>query len=676
MLPLLLVNNQLTHQLHRRERAILHLRRTLNTERAERDRRVNIQLTDSQFSLVIELENLRRGLRDARDELRLQEPALRAKLRNEWERKIHDLEGELVRIATLCCLIYIYFCSVISIDRCTLFSLFIQLLVRNSFDAYRTEASSTLMSSLSEVRKDSLSSLADQAAPFESKRMQLALVNQDIELSEAAARSDQLHVLLLRMQALNNMKEKKLKATFANEITELRSQLAASNKLWVSVGELESRAKTLTEELKQSRILLEDKDARIAWLEKNNDALRKDVRSAGHASRGDRQLGNRSASSDATTPEQLPLLSTVSDSSAALLLEHANAATPLCTPSTISHKMEEKQLPLHDSSSFRQGVFELRLAKQANFFRHELQHERELKMKTTSRIQRLESLLLESNREQQRLLLRSHEFETRALLAESSAAESKKENKLLREQLQHLQALMASALDQDVRRNLSQLELGVQRTVNPESNIVANQTVKTSNQSVPHPPHPPTHVLSSPHSARRLGRYGSRQSSSTSLSAPVSSVTSSPNPRLFTFSHLDSTFLSAPEPVAISETSSNRTIGSIIGGHEPRSATTSALLSTVQSVVVAPSVTPSVAPLSAPLTAMASAMFSANVSSAPTSFASPRPPSAIQKPISKFPLPQHIFTRFSTPQQPKKTKDTTGLGHTQTDHETNAQSSK
>jgi hypothetical protein len=55
----LLINNQITHHIHRKERALQHVKRALHTERVERERRVGIQLTDGQFALLTELENLR-----------------------------------------------------------------------------------------------------------------------------------------------------------------------------------------------------------------------------------------------------------------------------------------------------------------------------------------------------------------------------------------------------------------------------------------------------------------------------------------------------------------------------------------------------------------------------------------------------------------------------------------
>ncbi len=95
----------------------------------------------------------------------MQEPVLRERLRGDWERHIERLQIEL-------------------------------LLARSQFEAYKTQAAAALLSGLQEVRRDALSALTDQAAPFDLKRGQMALVSQDEELTQVRAGHWQFELIM------------------------------------------------------------------------------------------------------------------------------------------------------------------------------------------------------------------------------------------------------------------------------------------------------------------------------------------------------------------------------------------------------------------------------------------------------------------------------------------------
>ena len=91
--------------------------------------------------------SLRSGLRDVRQSLAEQEPRVRAKIQSEYEQRMQALQREMV-------------------------------LLQHKFEAYRKQTATHLLAAVAETRKEQLGALADMGSPLDSKRMQLALVNQ------------------------------------------------------------------------------------------------------------------------------------------------------------------------------------------------------------------------------------------------------------------------------------------------------------------------------------------------------------------------------------------------------------------------------------------------------------------------------------------------------------------
>jgi hypothetical protein len=352
--------------------------------------------------------------------------------------------------------------------------------------------------------------------------MQLAQVNQDLELTKASARAEELQVMMLRMQAVFVIKEKKLKTSHEAEVAELRGKLAASNKLWATVGELEKKGNTLMEELKLTRMHLEDRDTKVATLERQVDFLRKELKSAGHMQR-DQRLMARTANEDRgpsnTQSRALTYDGDASDDNSQLVVA----------------QVQEHQ----DELSRQQAFYQSKLQKQEAAFRRAMSDEQRIKSGMLDRLKSLEKIVHESSADQERLLTRAQEAEQRASMSELAESRARKENIELKAQLLHMQQLYTNLMTK--QGSLSHEHGG--QSLDGKATVGVQSVEKISEgTTVPEPPthdipitelkvdlimpHPPASPLPTP--STNTPRPASR------FARPSSSV-ASPSPRLFSF---------------------------------------------------------------------------------------------------------------------------------------------
>ena len=223
-----------------------------------------------------------------------------------------------------------------------------------------------------------------------------------------------------------DIKEKKLRAAHEVQLHELKTKLAASTKVWSAVGELEKKEQTLMQSLKETRIQLEDAQHKVAYQERHIDFLKKELKSATHLAR---EAGRRNNGNGATTNaadgsgsgndggndgggsvlrlqhqvQQLQL-ELASGSGAASADEYAmvafagGGAAGSASPS-LAHLQGDAAAAATRQTHF----FEARLKKKDDEHRRLLTEEQRVKQSLLSRVGRLETALLASNAEQERL---------------------------------------------------------------------------------------------------------------------------------------------------------------------------------------------------------------------------------------------------------------------------------
>jgi hypothetical protein len=245
-------------------------------------------------------------------------------------------------------------------------------------------------------------------------------------LCQASARADELQVLLLRSKAMFDIKEKKLRAAHEAQLHELKTKLAASTKVWSAVGELEKKEQTLMQSLKETRIQLEDAQHKVAYQERHIDFLKKELKSATHLAReaGRRNNGNGTTAAAADgggngndggtdiggsvlrlqhQMQQLQLeLSSGSGGSSAdeyAMVAFAGSGGAGSASSSLAHPQGDAAAAATRQTQF----FEARLKKKDDEHRRLLNEEQRVKQSLLSRVGRLETALLASNAEQERL---------------------------------------------------------------------------------------------------------------------------------------------------------------------------------------------------------------------------------------------------------------------------------
>lgn len=230
----------LTSVIHQLERQLSYLENRRDLEKRAIGRRVQIELADRNYELLLQADELGRRVVYLEGTLQQQERELRQQVQQEFQEKMQRMDREL-------------------------------MVTRGKFDEYRTYLYREMQNNLMEIKKEAMLKMVEsENAPLELKRKALKIARFDDEISRLKEENLELKRTILKARMLGQLRQNVLRSHFERLLHQSATDhQKATREFWSNREKVEERENLLRQQLLAAQNSLNAAEIELEQLRKD-----------------------------------------------------------------------------------------------------------------------------------------------------------------------------------------------------------------------------------------------------------------------------------------------------------------------------------------------------------------------------------------------------------------------